>query len=88
MNKTRTAVVSALAILFAATSLHAQTGCTDSPENPTAVLGLVGACGWLVASSRRRIGELGPVYRASAVSKTNGPLRRSLKVVRVNGRDD
>jgi XrtJ-associated TM-motif-TM protein len=58
MNKTRIAGLTALSIFFAATALHAQTGCTDSPENPTVVLGLVGAGGWLVASSRRRIGAL------------------------------
>jgi XrtJ-associated TM-motif-TM protein len=31
--------------LLAAFPLHAQTGCTDSPENPTAILGLIGAAG-------------------------------------------
>jgi XrtJ-associated TM-motif-TM protein len=55
MMKTRTAALAAIAILFAATSLHAQSGCTDSPENPTAILGLVGAGGWWIASSRRRV---------------------------------
>jgi XrtJ-associated TM-motif-TM protein len=58
MTKTRIAALAALASLFAATALHAQSGCTDSPENPTAILGLVGAGGWWVASSRRRIGGL------------------------------
>lgn len=57
MNKTRIAAVATLVALFSATALHAQTGCTDSPENPTAILGLVGAGGWWIASSRRRIGE-------------------------------
>jgi XrtJ-associated TM-motif-TM protein len=56
MTKTRTAALAAVATLFAATALHAQTGCTDSPENPTAILGFVGAGGWWVASSRRSIG--------------------------------
>jgi len=32
-------------ILLVAAPLRAQTGCTDSPENPTAVLALVGGVG-------------------------------------------
>jgi XrtJ-associated TM-motif-TM protein len=32
-----------LAILFSTTSAHAQGGCVNSPENPTAVLFLVGS---------------------------------------------
>lgn len=44
------------ALLFAITlPLHAQTGCTDSPENPTAVLALVGSAGALFTSVRRRL---------------------------------
>jgi XrtJ-associated TM-motif-TM protein len=35
---------------------HAQNGCTDSPENPTALLGLVAAGGLVIASARHRIG--------------------------------
>jgi XrtJ-associated TM-motif-TM protein len=31
--------------LLAAFPLHAQTGCVNSPENPTAILGLIGAAG-------------------------------------------
>jgi XrtJ-associated TM-motif-TM protein len=58
MRKTRFAALAALVTFCAVTSLHAQSGCTDSPENPTAILGLVGAGGWWVASSRHRIGEL------------------------------
>ncbi|HTX77370.1 MAG TPA: PExPT-CTERM protein [Terracidiphilus sp.] len=56
MNKTRFTVLAAVFALCTVTALHAQTGCTDSPENPTAILGLVGAGGWWAASSRRRIG--------------------------------
>ena len=33
---------------------HAQTGCTDSPENPTAVLALVGCAGAFFSSVRQR----------------------------------
>jgi XrtJ-associated TM-motif-TM protein len=34
--------------------LHAQTGCTDSPENPTVILALVGGAGALLTRLRRR----------------------------------
>ena len=44
------------ALLFAVTRpLHAQSGCTDSPENPTAVLALVGSAGAFFASARRHL---------------------------------
>jgi XrtJ-associated TM-motif-TM protein len=49
----------ALFILVAA-PLHAQDGCIDSPENPTAVLALVGCAGaafsviWARMKARRR----------------------------------
>lgn len=58
MNKTRIAALTVLATFFAATSLHAQGGCVESPENPTALLGLIGAGGFVIASSRRRISGL------------------------------
>jgi XrtJ-associated TM-motif-TM protein len=58
MNKTRIAALAAFAMFFAAASLHAQSGCSDSPENPTALLGLIGAGGFVVASSRRKLGGL------------------------------
>src|ERR1035437_9120155 len=35
--------------------LHAQDGCTNSPENPTVVLGLVGAAGALFSTVRARL---------------------------------
>jgi XrtJ-associated TM-motif-TM protein len=43
-----------LALMLAAVvlPLRAQTGCTDSPEDPTIVLALVGGAGALVASVR------------------------------------
>jgi XrtJ-associated TM-motif-TM protein len=44
------------ALLFAVVlPLHAQGGCTDSPENPTAILAVVGSAGAFVASARARI---------------------------------
>jgi XrtJ-associated TM-motif-TM protein len=41
-------------ILAAALPLRAQTGCDDSPEDPTIVLALVGGAGALVAGLRTR----------------------------------
>jgi XrtJ-associated TM-motif-TM protein len=43
------------ALLFIALPLHAQTGCTDSPENPTVVLALVGSAGALFSTLRTRL---------------------------------
>ena len=46
-------VLLAAAVLFAiAVPVQAQTGCTDSPENPTAVLALVGSAGALFSTVR------------------------------------
>lgn len=48
----------ALAFLSVAIPLHAQVtapGCVNSPENPTAVLAVVGSAGAFFASTRRRI---------------------------------
>jgi XrtJ-associated TM-motif-TM protein len=42
-------------LLFVAIPLHAQDGCTDSPENPTAILAVVGSAGAFLASARARI---------------------------------
>lgn len=53
MNKL-TLFAIAIALLAIPLSLHAQSGCTDSPENPTAILGLVGGAGALIASLRNR----------------------------------
>jgi XrtJ-associated TM-motif-TM protein len=41
--------------LFVALPLHAQDGCANSPENPTAILALVGSAGALCATIRARI---------------------------------
>ena len=43
------------ALLSVALPLHAQTGCTDSPENPTVVLALVGSAGALFSTVRARL---------------------------------
>ena len=42
-------------LLLVALPLHAQTGCTDSPENPTIVLALVGSAGALFSTVRMRL---------------------------------
>jgi XrtJ-associated TM-motif-TM protein len=42
-------------VLLVALPLRAQTGCTDSPENPTAVLAVVGGVGALFSAVRARI---------------------------------
>ncbi len=44
-----------VAILFATVSAHAQTGCTDSPECPTAVLMLVGSVGALCSRRMKKL---------------------------------
>jgi XrtJ-associated TM-motif-TM protein len=41
--------------LLAAAPLYGQTGCTDSPENPTVVLALVGGAGALFSAVRARV---------------------------------
>jgi XrtJ-associated TM-motif-TM protein len=44
------------ALLFAvALPLHAQNGCVNSPENPTAILAVVGSAGAFFVSARARI---------------------------------
>jgi len=42
-------------LLLVALPLHAQTGCTDSPENPTVILALVGSAGALFSTVRARL---------------------------------
>jgi len=44
-----------IVLALAVTVAHAQGGCVDSPENPTAVLGIVGALsGWAIQRIRAR----------------------------------
>jgi XrtJ-associated TM-motif-TM protein len=54
MNKTIQGLLWSAALLLVAAPLHAQTGCTDSPENPTVVLALVGGAGALFSTIRAR----------------------------------
>jgi XrtJ-associated TM-motif-TM protein len=42
-------------LLFVAHPLHAEDGCENSPENPTAILAVVGSAGAFLASARARV---------------------------------
>ena len=55
MNKLLQSLFCAAILLSIALPLHAQSGCTDSPENPTVVLALVGSAGALFSSVRSRL---------------------------------
>jgi XrtJ-associated TM-motif-TM protein len=51
----KTLLATAFALIFAvAPALRAQSGCDDSPEDPTIVLALVGGAGALIAGLRAR----------------------------------
>ena len=54
MNKSVMYALCATCLLFAAAPLHGQTGCIDSPENPTLVLALVGGAGGVFSAVRAR----------------------------------
>lgn len=47
-------VVSAALLLSVAGPVYAQGGCVNSPENPTAILALVGSAGAFFAAARGR----------------------------------
>jgi XrtJ-associated TM-motif-TM protein len=54
--KSSTLLFLGFALLFTvALPLQAQNGCITSPENPTAVLAVVGSAGAFLASARARI---------------------------------
>ena len=42
------------AVVLLSAPLRAQSGCVDSPENPTAILALVGSAGAVLAAVRGR----------------------------------
>jgi XrtJ-associated TM-motif-TM protein len=44
--------------LLAAFPLHAQGGCVDSPENPTAILGLIGAAGAFYIPLKKKLSSI------------------------------
>jgi len=52
-NKFR-ALIIAIAVLAIPALVRAQTGCEDSPEDPTLVLGLIASAGALVMAARTR----------------------------------
>jgi XrtJ-associated TM-motif-TM protein len=55
MNLNKTALTLAFALLLAAAlPLRAQTGCDDSPEDPTIALALVGGAAALITGLRTR----------------------------------
>ncbi|MGD0682283.1 MAG: PExPT-CTERM protein [Terracidiphilus sp.] len=52
--KTFYRVLLVLTVLCIALPLYAQSGCDDSPEDPTAILALVGAAGAFISVARSR----------------------------------
>ncbi len=55
MKKSSFIILGAAVVSLIAAPVRAQTGCTDSPENPTAVLALVGSAGALFSTVRTRM---------------------------------
>jgi XrtJ-associated TM-motif-TM protein len=47
-------VAVSLVVLFSALPAMAQSGCVNSPENPTAILALVGSAGGFLVAARSR----------------------------------
>lgn len=48
-------VMAAVVLVCAAAPVYAQNGCVNSPENPTALLALIGTAGAFMASLRGRL---------------------------------
>jgi XrtJ-associated TM-motif-TM protein len=55
MTKSARMILGFALLLCIALPLHAQDGCTNSPENPTAILAVVGSAGAFFATARARI---------------------------------
>jgi XrtJ-associated TM-motif-TM protein len=55
MKKSTVVFLGCVVVLLVAAPLYGQTGCTDSPENPTVVLALVGGAGAVFSAVRARI---------------------------------
>jgi XrtJ-associated TM-motif-TM protein len=55
MKKSTVVFLGCAVMVLVAAPLYAQTGCTDSPENPTVVLALVGGAGALFSAVRSRL---------------------------------
>ena len=54
MKKSTIVFLGCVVLVLVAAPLYGQTGCTDSPENPTVVLALVGGAGVLFSAVRAR----------------------------------
>ena len=54
MKKVFLLVLVTAAMFATTTALYAQGGCTDSPENPTAILAVVGTAGGFFVVARAR----------------------------------
>jgi XrtJ-associated TM-motif-TM protein len=55
MKKTCLLLAGIALLTSVAVPLYAQTGCIESPENPTAILAVVGSAGAFFVSARARI---------------------------------
>ena len=55
MKKSGLAFLGFALLLAAALPLHAQDGCVTSPENPTAILAVIGTAGAFYTTARARI---------------------------------
>ena len=55
MKKSTVVFLGCAVMVLVAAPLYGQTGCTDSPENPTVVLALVGGAGALFSAVRARL---------------------------------
>jgi len=55
MKKSSFLLLGMALLVSAALPLHAQEGCINSPENPTAILAVVGSAGAFFVSARARI---------------------------------
>jgi XrtJ-associated TM-motif-TM protein len=55
MKKSALMLLGFVLLLSIAVPLHAEGGCVDSPENPTAILALIGSAGVFCATVRARI---------------------------------
>jgi XrtJ-associated TM-motif-TM protein len=57
-NCLRYACLGGLLLAAAAVPVYAQSGCVTSPENPTAVLGLIGAAGLLYSPIKNKLASV------------------------------
>ena len=53
MNKIRLSLLAVALFCVVSPRAHAQSGCVDSPENPTAVLAVIGSAGAVFFSRRK-----------------------------------